>query len=1244
MRRRTLSRLLCLVLLWGLTASSAQALGPILPTVPQLPTSGSVADTPSAKAAQVAAGGGYSMAVDTSGKLWLWGEKPMGYDVTLINPTATHQHIRSASAGAAGLAITTGGFVVTGSHRQLFGLETLAQVAAVASSPPSGWGLGDVQRRGLVAVLSDGSVWAAQAEAVLEKGTATAAGATVPGFPTPSNPFGSTTSGDTTTYTYNGNSGLVAGLPAISKVAAASENLLALELSGGLWAWDWSALPLAAASSPATWHPTPVRIMTDVKEIATADHLWIALKKDGSVWQWQFPVFGQTSASATGLPVQVPGLAGVTAVAVGQDHSLAVKADGSVWAWGENTSGQLGDGTRSARTAPVKVPGLTGIATVAAGRDHSLALASDGTIWGWGRNEKGAVGDGTQLDRLQPVKVTLTEPASPVGEPTLGAFQTDGADTVAAGGNFSIALKPDGSVWQWGKVGAGSPGPQPAEVAGLSGVTAVAAGSSLAAALKSDGSVWVWGSVEADLLGEGHTTKADTPSRVPSLSGVQSIAAGAQGLVALKTDGSVWASHAIAKEVPSQVGGLFGGLDTSLEWSPGVVPGLSNGYQVAAGGNFFLVVKKDGTVWTWGSNWCNNAPGTEAALLKTPVRVTGLPPVTTVAAGTCHALALRNDGTVWAWGIGTSGELGDGVIHTASASPITGTSSGLGVKQGNPVPADYPTPVIGVWDVKMVAAGDRFSLAVGSDGSLWTWGRGDTGQLGTGLSENIPLRAPVFGLPKIGTAQAGGGHMVAVSTRGTVFAWGYNGTGQVGDGTFDTRREPVRIAVAATGTTPTGPTTPGTAQSTTATLRLAQSASSSELGGTFTVEVSVEKAKEVVGVDFLMTFPAGVLEVVPPYADLAVTGSKTLEGLVGANRFDNTAGTIRYATAKKAPGVTGGGLLGTVTFRRLRSGPAGIALKESTSLPRILDGQLHPLVPVVGPAVTNLFSGDSTKGAIMGQILLSNPYGKPDGTIVSLGDLTAVTDAKGQFKLAGIASGTYPLTYRHEHYASCVVRVVVEAGAVTQVGPVTLAAGDFDGDDAVGLSDLGRLAQMDGQSVYGKDATDALADLNGSNYVDAKDLEIFVVHYGAEGGEDPTGATLPLLDAPLPGVPGGQQGTFKPSPLPTLPAPAGKVTVTMDVPAKAAPGSEFDVRATIVNHTAGATKFSVSIDAPDDVTLVDPTGVTITTVGIARGGSVTISWTVKAADTGSHEFVISAAAADAAQGSGSAKATVVITQ
>ena len=130
--------------------------------------------------------------------------------------------------------------------------------------------------------------------------------------------------------------------------------------------------------------------------------------------------------------MQVQNLSGVFAIAAGGAHSLALKGNGlvscftlpscTVWAWGENSSGQLGDGTTNDRSTPAQVvsgeppdiyQSLSGVTAIAAGLDYSLAVKTDGTVRAWGNNEHGQLGDGSTAGSVShtPVHVSKVPPS-----------------------------------------------------------------------------------------------------------------------------------------------------------------------------------------------------------------------------------------------------------------------------------------------------------------------------------------------------------------------------------------------------------------------------------------------------------------------------------------------------------------------------------------------------------------------------------------------------------------------------------------------------------------------------------------------------------------------------------------------------------------------------------------------------------------------------------------------------------------
>src|SRR5216684_2698434 len=205
------------------------------------------------------------------------------------------------------------------------------------------------------------------------------------------------------------------------------------------------------------------------------------------------------------------------------------------FAWGDNSAGELGNGTLTGSTAPTAVSGLSGVRAVSAAGRHELALLSSGTVLAWGDDTFGQLGNG----------IISANGSSEVPAPVPGLSNVT---AVAAGEEHSLALLANGTVMAWGdnhegQLGNGSTSTSgvPVPVKGLSGVTAIAAGALHALAVLSNGTAMAWGQNESGQLGIGrHVSLQETPAAVAKITGVTTIAAGEEHSLALLSDGSVW--------------------------------------------------------------------------------------------------------------------------------------------------------------------------------------------------------------------------------------------------------------------------------------------------------------------------------------------------------------------------------------------------------------------------------------------------------------------------------------------------------------------------------------------------------------------------------------------------------------------------------------------------------------------------------------------------------------------------------
>ncbi len=245
---------------------------------------------------------------------------------------------------------------------------------------------------------------------------------------------------------------------------------------------------------------------------------------------------------------------------------------------------------------------------------------------------------------------------------------------------------------------------------------------------------------------------------------------------------------------------------------------LSDAKQIVSGRDFTLVLKKDGTIYGWGSNASGQLLADESILhTNTPLRVGSLEGISQIACcyGGDLCAAIDMDGHVWVWGrdmsydvfvtpvripeaeravevVCTGGSTTDGAYSEiyildadAKVYVFDPHTSGLLYGYGQ---LDLP-------EIFSLVAGDCFCAAKDGDGNVWTWGgwgSDQRGQLGRGIDYDTEEElysdeariarnpAKVEGLTGVISLSAGRNHVMAMTQNMTVYAWGDNSHGQLG--------------------------------------------------------------------------------------------------------------------------------------------------------------------------------------------------------------------------------------------------------------------------------------------------------------------------------------------------------------------------------------------------------------------------------------------------------------------------------
>lgn len=384
-------------------------------------------------------------------------------------------------------------------------------------------------------------------------------------------------------------------------------------------------------------------------------------------------------------------------ISVGDKFIVVQTATGEIWGWGDNYYGVLGDaqtaerGTNITNPVQIELPGTVKSTAISAGADHVLVIGSDGNVYAWGNNAYGQLG-------IDNGGLTVTAPT------LVEALRNKNVISVSAGRYFSLALTEGGQVYSFGAnnrlqlgyelANSATYSATPTPITALSTVfiTQISAGHESAIAVDVNNKAYLWGSVKNSVLG---TADQENTSQAPivlpdakTTTPIDAVALSVNHSAFLLNDGTV---GFMGWNKQGQYGNATTDTDPSMRFKITDTSAL-NIISVAVSDQQTVLLGADGKVYVAGARIPNDTgsmTNTFAPLFEGAAQA---PVASAIAAGYQNGAMIAQDGSVWTWGDNSRGQLGNGSVDNATATPQkVMLSNGSAFNSGNlPFVKDVP--------------------------------------------------------------------------------------------------------------------------------------------------------------------------------------------------------------------------------------------------------------------------------------------------------------------------------------------------------------------------------------------------------------------------------------------------------------------------------------------------------------------------------------------------------------------------
>ncbi len=440
---------------------------------------------------------------------------------------------------------------------------------------------------------------------------------------------------------------------------------------GTAWCWGRNDLGQLGTGSTSGYSPVPVQVgaESDWVELSAADFHSCGTRGTpgfggslgSTLWCWGRNTSGELGDGTTNnspMPVQVGTSADWANVSTGGVHTCATTLlPGTAWCWGDNSSGQLGDGTNNGSLVPVQVGAASDWVEISVQGRYVCGLNTSTSVSCWGANSVGQLGDGTTTDSAVPVAL---ESGVEWVDPTAGEFHTCKRSSIKI--LWCYGANGQGQLGLGDTVNRSNPVPLPGTW------IAAAAASTSTCAIDESTNLWCWGRNVEGQLGNGTNTSSFSPVLVPGGGGWTQISGGEYHHCGVRSEAAYcWGANengqlGIGSTTPSTTPAVvFGGL------APNIV-------SVEAGGNHSCAITTQNQMWCWGLN-DEGQLGTNTTVSSTSPVVVGDGWKSVSPSVGKYTCGVKTTGTAWCWGNNFQGRLGTGNTANSIIPAQVGSST-----------------------------------------------------------------------------------------------------------------------------------------------------------------------------------------------------------------------------------------------------------------------------------------------------------------------------------------------------------------------------------------------------------------------------------------------------------------------------------------------------------------------------------------------------------------------------------------